>query len=70
MPVITDDLLTRREVEKICKLKSSAIYAAMRERGFPAPLQLSKRCVRWRRSEIEEWLESRPRAEGEIVSAS
>lgn len=64
------DLLSRQELEKILNLKKSAIYAAMRERGFPAPIQLSKKCVRWRRDEVEAWLASRPRANGERIPAS
>ena len=57
-------LLSRKELEKILGLKKSAIYAAMRERDFPAPIQLSRKCVRWRKSEVEAWIDSRPRANG------
>ena len=63
-------LLTRQELEKLLGLKKSAIYAAMRERDFPAPIQLSKKCVRWKREEVMAWLESRPRAKGERAAAT
>ena len=66
---IGSELLTRSDLEKILGLKKSAIYVAMRERGFPAPIQLSKKAVRWRRDEVEAWIASRPRATGERAVA-
>ena len=38
------------------------IYAWMAEGKFPRPVRLGVRAVGWRKSEINEWLESRPRA--------
>ena len=50
-------LLTRQEVE--------AIYRLMRAQKFPEPLRIGQRAVRWPASEIEAWIESRPRATGD-----
>ena len=70
MPAATEELLTRAEVEEICKIKRSLIYKLMRAGGFPLPLWISPKCVRWRSSEVEAWLETRPRAEGEKAEAA
>ena len=61
----TERLLTRLEVEKVVSLSRSAIYRLMRSGDFPEPIQVGTRAVRWRLSEIQEWLESRPRASGQ-----
>ena len=60
-----DSLLTRQEVEAMCRLSRSAIYRLMREDGFPCPIRIGKRAVRWPASEIEAWIQSRPRATGD-----
>ena len=60
-------LLTREQVEAMLGVKKSAIYQWMRERDFPAPIRLSKKCVRWRREELEAWLAAQPRAEGDAA---
>ena len=57
--------MDRAEVEKLVSLKRSAIYAAMSAGRFPRPYQLGPRCVRWRESEIESWMSSRPRSNGD-----
>ena len=60
-----DRLLRREEVQKRCGLARSSIYRLMRQGSFPTPLQVGVRGVRWPESEIEAWLESRPRATGD-----
>ena len=37
------------------------IYTWMAEGAFPRPVRLGVRAVGWRKSEIDEWLESRSR---------
>ena len=63
-----DTLLKLSEVEQIVRLHRSTIYRLMRQGRFPLPLKLS-RAVRWRRSELEQWLEERPRATGDHQAA-
>ena len=58
-------LMTRREVEETVRLGRSAIYKLMREGVFPIPIRVGSRSVRWRASEIDEYLETRPRASGD-----
>lgn len=60
-----DQLLKRHDVEKRCKISRSAIYRLMRTGQFPEPIRIGPRAVRWPESEIEAWIESRPRATGD-----
>ena len=60
-----DQLLKRHAVEKRCQISRSAIYRLMRAGQFPEPIRIGPRAVRWPESEIEAWLESRPRATGD-----
>ena len=60
-----DRLLTRQDVEAHTALSRSAIYRLMRTGQFPEPLQIGPRAVRWKESEIEKFVDSRPRATGE-----
>ena len=62
-------LIPVAEVGKRVCLKRQTLYVMMREGRFPAPLKVGVKAVRWRSSEVEEWLNSRPRAEGDLVSA-
>ena len=62
---VEDRLLTRTEVEALIRMSRSAIYRLMRTGQFPEPLRIGPRAVRWKRSEVEHWLESRPRATGD-----
>ena len=55
-------LLRRREVEKRVGLVTSRIYALMKEGRFPRPVRISKMCVAWRESEIEDWMAGLPPA--------
>ena len=62
---MTDKLLTRPEVEDRVRLRRSAIYRLLRSGGFPLPIRIGPRAVRWRASEVEDWIASRPRATGD-----
>ena len=62
-----DVLLTRREVERLCRLGRSTLYKKMRDGTFPVPLKVSERAVRWRESEIRAYVDSRPRSYGETA---
>ena len=59
-----DGLLTRPEVEELVRLKKSALYRLLQdpESDFPRPLKIGPKAIRWRRSEVADWLSSRPRA--------
>ena len=56
--VIFDNLPT---VTQYTGMGRSAIYQGIRDHGFPPPYQVGVRMVRWKRSEVLDWLASRPR---------
>lgn len=60
-----DRLLRRREVEEITGLSRSSIYRLMQKDEFPRPVKVGPAAVRWRESDIADWLESRPIAKSE-----
>lgn len=55
-------ILKLREVQQKSGLGRSTIYRQMAAGTFPAALQLTEYCVGWRRSEIDEWIRTRPRS--------
>ncbi len=57
-----DRLLSRRRVEEVTGISRSSIYR-LKERGeFPQPVRVGRTAVRWKESDIAEWIESRPKA--------
>ncbi len=61
-------LLHRREVEARTGLSRATIYRHMRAGAFPLPVNVGPKAVRWSETEIERWVASRPRAEGELAA--
>ena len=51
-------LLRVSAVEDLTGLKRSALYARIAAGTFRRQIALSSRCVRWRASEVLNWLES------------
>ena len=62
---MTDQLLTRREVESRCRISKTTVYRLAQIGAFPAPVKVGIKAVRWRESEIAEWLASRERSRGD-----
>ena len=52
----TEDVLRR------CNFSRSALYRAMKDRGFPPPKRFSSRCLRFEANKVEEWIKNRPLA--------
>jgi len=46
------------KVKEITTFGTSKIYALVAEEKFPAPLKLSRKCVRWRAGDIMAYLEA------------
>ena len=65
-----DHMLRREEVQKRTGLSRSAIYRLMREGDFPLPHRVGQRAVRWRESDLDAWLASRPLATGQRKAAA
>jgi prophage regulatory protein len=47
-------------VMRMTGLGRSTIYRLVAERKFPSPVRLGPRAVAWRRSDLDQWSESRP----------
>lgn len=58
----TESLLPLPEVETIVGIKKSKIYALINEGGFPSPIRIGRRAVRWRLGELQSWIENLPSA--------
>lgn len=52
-------LIRLASVEQQTGLKKSAIYAGAKVGTFPQPIRLSRRCVVWRETEIQQWIAQR-----------
>ncbi|MDW9780131.1 AlpA family phage regulatory protein [Sinorhizobium medicae] len=59
---LPDRLLKLRDVRCMTSLGTSTIYRKMKDGSFPRPRQLSEACVRWRESEIMDWIRALPAA--------
>jgi prophage regulatory protein len=57
-PLQLGALVRLSDVCKLVGLSRSSIYARVRDGSFPAPVKLSDHCVRWRREDLEVWLEN------------
>lgn len=61
---MNDDRYMRRpEVEVLTGLSRASIYRMMAEGRFVRPYRIGKSAVRWRYSDIRDWLASRPPAQ-------
>lgn len=63
-PIDDDRLLRLTDIAELVGLGLTATKGVVRDRGFPDPVRLGPRVVRWWRSEVLAWLETRrsPRA--------
>ena len=60
---VLDTLLTRSAVEKHTGLTRSTLYRYIADGRLPRPLKVGPSAVRWRASEVESWIDSRPRTD-------
>ena len=61
-----DRWIDLRELELLCCVKKSTVYAMLRDRNseFPQPVRLSARMVRWSENAVQQWMRSRAAADG------
>ena len=62
--------LTRPQVEALVGLSCSSLYRLMAAAEFPRPVRIARRAVRWRRSDLEAYLDDRPMAGPETRTAA
>ncbi len=53
-----DQLVSVSDIRMLFKLGRTATYQLTSRPGFPAPVQLSRRCLRWWASEIDAYAET------------
>ena len=56
MEPLNDRLLRRAEVEQRIGLTGSTIYLKIAQGKFPKPIKVGVSAVRWRESEINQWI--------------
>lgn len=64
MPLYIPKILRIARVSERTGLPKSTIYQYIREGRFPKPIPLGQRSVGWKEEEINDWINSRQRAEG------
>jgi predicted DNA-binding transcriptional regulator AlpA len=62
----SEQALNIAAVEHLVGLTRSSILRLVQERRFPAPLAITPYSPRWLRSELVQWLASRPRLESGV----
>lgn len=57
----SDVLLTVRDVQHLLRISNPTLsrIRADESAGFPKPIAVTAKAVRWRRSDVEDWLERR-----------
>ena len=53
-------LLRRRDVLELCGFSNSTLKARMKQGRFPAPVEIGPQSFRWRLSDVQWWIHSRP----------
>jgi predicted DNA-binding transcriptional regulator AlpA len=54
----TDRLIGISDIRTLFKLGRTAAYELTHRSGFPAPVQLSRRCLRWWASEVDAYADT------------
>jgi predicted DNA-binding transcriptional regulator AlpA len=54
----TDRLISVGDIRVLFKLGRTAAYELTRRPGFPAPVQVSRRCLRWWASEVDAYADA------------
>lgn len=57
-PQLADNLIDLKGVKAGTGLSGSTIYKMMAANDFPQAIRLSKKCTRWRASEVSAWIKS------------
>ena len=60
-------LLTRQDVQRLCRISKTTLYRLLRSGQFPRPIRIGPRAVRWCAGELNRWLAGRPRSPGDGI---
>ncbi|WP_419922328.1 helix-turn-helix transcriptional regulator [Candidatus Poriferisodalis sp.] len=61
-------LMTAAEVQQLLGIGRTVLYRLQRDHGFPDPIRLATKSVRWRADEVTAWLDSRERVTCDAVA--
>lgn len=64
-----DKLICMQRVTEVTGFTRGWIYVLVKEGKFPAPVRVGKRAIRFRQSQIEDWLESRETVQCDVGGA-
>jgi len=64
-----NDLLRQDDLMEFMKISRATLWRIRRHKDFPKPVVLLG-CKRWRRKDVETWLEAKKEEPGMIVSAT
>lgn len=59
-----DELIDWHEVHRLVGVSRATIWRWSRTGQFPAPRQVGPNRVKWLKSEVSQWIDSRPSARG------
>ena len=59
MIVFDSPYQTRQQIENLFQVSSATIYRWTKEGRFPKPIHLGANMVRWKTSDLEEWMAER-----------
>ena len=59
-------LLAIDDVGEMTGYSRSSVYRLMKDSDFPIPLKMGRGSIRWHESEIDAWIDSRPRADVQV----
>ena len=65
-----NELLNRQAVQDILGISRQTLITYQKKYGFPTPIRIGPQTQRWRRSEIEAWLDSRKARSGSADQAA
>ena len=61
---LPDALLKIQTVEAMTSLSRPSIYRLLREKQFPEPVRMGRRCTRWPAAAVREWIQAQAAGAG------
>ena len=62
MSDLLPELITFHDLREHYRIPRTTAYRWMKSVGFPRPIQLTSKCVRFKRAEVDAWIKARPPA--------
>lgn len=62
-PVVHEQLLSEKDVVKIVRKSRGTLRRWVKAGNFPAPVKAGDYSILWKRSEVDDWIESLPKVD-------